>query len=391
MRVVQTSLMILRLERIKNTQTRENEDCLGSRASTHGGLVRKYPADRYGEEMGPSARIWKTAFDETEKHDREMTMGWRDSIDALLVFAGLFSAVISGFLSQTYQALQPDLARITALLLIEQIALMRALADGVSPNDIPITTPRDLDSAVFASSTDYWTHGLWFTGLTLSFITALFAVVMKQWISSYMTPVSGNPLEQVRMRHFRFKGLEKWHVPALFGFLPVLLHISLFLFLAGLVSFLSALNITMAVITALLAGSAFLAYVTANSLPVFYPECPYKTPLSSLARYLWWTLRTGASKLKHRFTAVGRRAGAAVSELKVSTYASLTTLEAQAVHTFRHHLDTHLKVWLYDNSSNYSVKDIVLEAFAGLKSDFTLRFSDAFAPIALEVEAAFNQ
>ncbi|KIK54353.1 hypothetical protein GYMLUDRAFT_142411, partial [Collybiopsis luxurians FD-317 M1] len=51
---------------------------------------------------------WKVYLDETESHDEDMLKGFRDTIDTLLVFAALFSAVVTSFIIQTSQALQPD-------------------------------------------------------------------------------------------------------------------------------------------------------------------------------------------------------------------------------------------------------------------------------------------
>lgn len=47
---------------------------------------QKYPADAYGEEMGPSARVWRMYLDEAQKADTELVEGWRDTTDVLLVF-----------------------------------------------------------------------------------------------------------------------------------------------------------------------------------------------------------------------------------------------------------------------------------------------------------------
>ncbi|EKM61825.1 uncharacterized protein PHACADRAFT_58233, partial [Phanerochaete carnosa HHB-10118-sp] len=42
------------------------------------------------------------------KYDGGRVTGYSEDIDTLLVFAGLFSAILSAFVVQTYQLLQPD-------------------------------------------------------------------------------------------------------------------------------------------------------------------------------------------------------------------------------------------------------------------------------------------
>lgn len=91
----------------------------------------------------------------------------------------------------------------------------------------------------------------------------------------------GSPKAQAEVRHFRYYGIEKWQVPLIIGLLPTLLHLSLFLFFAGLVVFLFTLNYTIASVVAAIASIVYLAYVDSILLPIWYAECPYKTPLSS--------------------------------------------------------------------------------------------------------------
>ncbi|PBK88641.1 hypothetical protein ARMGADRAFT_1115982 [Armillaria gallica] len=48
-----------------------------------------------------------------------MLAEWQDTIDVLLVFAGLFSAVLMTFVVQTLQSMQPDYNQASAFLLLE--------------------------------------------------------------------------------------------------------------------------------------------------------------------------------------------------------------------------------------------------------------------------------
>ncbi|KAG7443217.1 uncharacterized protein BT62DRAFT_982123 [Guyanagaster necrorhizus] len=211
-----------------------------------GDYEKTYPEDPIFEEMAPSARIWQAYLDECQTYDAEMVEVWRDTIDVLLVFAGLFSAVVTTFVVQTLQSLQLDFNQVSASLLFELVSVQRALANGTSVDDVPSSqlTPT---SSFSPSSLIVWTNGLWFVSLSLSLTIALVAVLTKQWIHHYISVPSGTPRYRSRIRHFRYMGLEKWHVPVIVGLLPLLMHSSLALFFAGLVLFLITLHIGIAI------------------------------------------------------------------------------------------------------------------------------------------------
>ncbi|KAK0457159.1 uncharacterized protein EV420DRAFT_1271889, partial [Desarmillaria tabescens] len=198
---------------------------------------QKLPEDKQYEELGPAARVWRTFLEECAAFDRELVEGWKDSLDVLLVFAGLFSAVVTTFVVQTSQSLQLDYTLVTASLLYELVNVQRAAANGTLVDSIPrsgLTPFSDFRPA----TSDSWINGLWFTSLSLSLATALVAVLTKQWIHQYMSVPSGTPRDRCRVRQFRYMGLQEWSVPFIIGFLPVLMSASLGIFLVGLVIFL---------------------------------------------------------------------------------------------------------------------------------------------------------
>ncbi|KAJ8094518.1 hypothetical protein PM082_010952 [Marasmius tenuissimus] len=76
-----------------------------------------------GEEFGENARIWQVYSEEAAKADTAMTDGWNRSMDVLLVFTGLFSAVLTTFIIQSYQNMAPDPVDTTNALLSQLILL----------------------------------------------------------------------------------------------------------------------------------------------------------------------------------------------------------------------------------------------------------------------------
>ncbi|KAF9025103.1 hypothetical protein BDZ89DRAFT_925169, partial [Hymenopellis radicata] len=73
---------------------------------------------------------WKTYMDESTKFDFDMVENWRDGLDMLLVFAALFSGVVTTFVVQTYQSLSVDYAQVTASLMLRLIDIQVAISQG---------------------------------------------------------------------------------------------------------------------------------------------------------------------------------------------------------------------------------------------------------------------
>ncbi|KAH8832045.1 hypothetical protein DL96DRAFT_1460212, partial [Flagelloscypha sp. PMI_526] len=199
----------------------------------------KYPEDTPGEELGPDARVFKVYNDEAEKYDADMVRGFRDSLDGLLVFASLFSAVVTTILMQTVQVLPTDQSRITNHLLYETTLLLRANGNATAINSIS-PSPYGPDSNTFGKN-DIWINGLFIASLTLSLTTALLSVLAKQWLQAYMSVTSGSARDVALIRHLRFAGLERWKLHEFLGTLPLILHTSLGLFFAGLFVFVRTL------------------------------------------------------------------------------------------------------------------------------------------------------
>ncbi|KAF5353832.1 hypothetical protein D9758_010612 [Tetrapyrgos nigripes] len=240
--------------------------------------TRKYPKDELGKEARENARVWKVYLDEAETFDDEMLKGFRDTLDALLVFAALFSAVVTSFVISTVVNLQPDYTKITASLMREQNLLLRVAGDTTALNAVPKTSV-DLDNTD-VSTKDLWINGLFFASLSLSLATALLSVLVKQWLQAYTLSLpTGNPQERAKIRQFRYLGFEMWKVPEIIGLLPIILHASLGLFMVGLSVYVSELHESLCWIVVSVTGISFLMYFGSIIIPVIHIQCPYRVPI----------------------------------------------------------------------------------------------------------------
>ncbi|KAF9062901.1 hypothetical protein BDP27DRAFT_1480341, partial [Rhodocollybia butyracea] len=158
--------------------------------------------------------------------------------------------------------------------------LFRAGENNTALSQVPLT-----NTAFSPANSDLWVNGLWFTSLAIALSVALFAVLAKQWLRQYMSIITGSPRERAFIRQFRFDGLKKWRVQAFIVKLPILLHLSLILFLAGLVVFLVPLSITMAYTTGAITILVVILYFTATVLPLLTIQCSYRTTFSDILHY----------------------------------------------------------------------------------------------------------
>jgi hypothetical protein len=74
------------------------------------------------------------------------------------------------------------------------------------------------------------------------------------------------------------------------GFIPLLLHVSLLLFFAGLVAFLWPINPVLMIVAALMLGLISAIYLGLMILPIITWDAPYQMPLSNVAWGLYQRL-----------------------------------------------------------------------------------------------------
>ncbi|SJL04775.1 uncharacterized protein ARMOST_08145 [Armillaria ostoyae] len=334
---------------------------------------QKYPEDAPYKEAAPAARVWRTYEDESRNHDANMVEESRDNVDVLLVFAGLFSAVVTTFVVQTSQSLQADYAAMSASLLYETVLIQRAIANGSPVNSIS-PSPLNPTIAFVPATTDVWVNGLWFTSLFLSLTTALVAVLVKQWLHHYVALPSGTPRDRSFTRQFRYAGFQKWHVQVIIGLLPVLMHLALAIFLSGLVIFLHPLRAALSWIICAGTILVYTAYVAATILPIIFPQCPYRTPLCDLVyvslrrivpRVTWpqWCRKEFLSLCIQRdFSAMFHYR----PRVQARNSQSLTVIESKFVGQMSINLAAEALHWLFSASSNPTVQSIVIQSMGGL-------------------------
>ena len=109
--------------------------------------------------------------------------------------------------------------------------------------------------------------------------------MIQQWTRRYVrvTQPLGAAHKRARIRHYIINGSSNFHFLLTTDAVPTLLHFSVFLFFAGLLILLRHINhaVFNAVVAWVVLCVVVYAYIT--FLPVFHPDSPHYTPLSSLA------------------------------------------------------------------------------------------------------------
>ncbi|ESK91719.1 hypothetical protein Moror_10639 [Moniliophthora roreri MCA 2997] len=222
------------------------------------------------------------------------------NIDALLTYAGLFSAVVTTFAAGAINSLQQDPQE-------EMVRLLAVIAGQASAE------PQE---EFKASAASIRINVMYHLSLTLSLTSALIGLLCKQWLREYQRDYPyGNLKQKLAIRQSRYEGLWKWHVPGIIGsFIPLLLEVATAFFFFGFITMLWETNHTVAiviivaviisllfvVITTFLAP-IFLLITWARKKP-FMIQCPYKIP------YSWIIIRfvTHFFLLWHRFASHGK-------------------------------------------------------------------------------------
>ncbi|KAF7366948.1 hypothetical protein MSAN_00953500 [Mycena sanguinolenta] len=241
----------------------------------------KDPAVSDSSDEAAAAKMWAVYISEAEKYDKGLVESWKSDMDGLLIFAALFSAILTAFIIESYKSLDADPAN-TAVQILGQISQqLAASANGTKFNPGP-SVPFTPGWASLVC------NGLWFLSLGFSLTCALVATLVQQWARDFLhkTDIRSAPVIRARIFSYLYYGLKRFRMHTVVEIMPILLHTSLFLFFVGLVAFLSPVNIILAAIAAAILGAVVSVYSVFTILPLWYRDCPYHTPLSSA----FWTV-----------------------------------------------------------------------------------------------------
>ncbi|KAG8986794.1 hypothetical protein FRB90_003771, partial [Tulasnella sp. 427] len=226
-------------------------------------------------EFGDARGFWNRYEELAGNIDRDLSKDLNANLDTLLIFAGLFSAINTAFISLAMPDLSPGpLDRTNSLLEILVSRNDNVTLLAVQPSVSTKWTPAPASVAA---------NCLLYASLCCSLLAAAGAMLGKEWLQFFDRKGKVASLgDQARLRQKKFTGVQKWHFRETIQLLPYTLLLSVCLFFAGLVPYLLRIHSAVAnVVIAFMVVGTVLWLITVLTC-VLDPHSPYQNSLTYL-------------------------------------------------------------------------------------------------------------
>ncbi|KZT04552.1 uncharacterized protein LAESUDRAFT_761108 [Laetiporus sulphureus 93-53] len=220
---------------------------------------------------------WQAFIEEASKEQDRYIKAWNTEMDTLLLFAALFSAVLTAFVVESYQELQVDTGSETVEVLQQILGTLQSIQGTVGTSGVS-TDVSDFQP----TSSAVRVNALWFASLVISLSAAFLAILAKQWLLHLDKTFAPTLPMKGRQHQYRYENIEKWKLTPVPSSLPILLHVSLLLFFAGLIECLWSVNVTVAVVSLCFVGITVTIYFAIHILSLVCPPSPYKSSVTSV-------------------------------------------------------------------------------------------------------------
>ncbi|KAF9651183.1 hypothetical protein BDM02DRAFT_3091554, partial [Thelephora ganbajun] len=130
------------------------------------------PADIFG---GTHTNVWPAYNKISQEFDEKRLAKWNKDLDVLLIFAALFSAIVTAFLVRALDSLGPNYQQQSTLLLHQLLNGQDPSLANISDPTVPFSPPG------FAIVVNC----LWFASLSASLGASFGAMVCKEWLTEY--------------------------------------------------------------------------------------------------------------------------------------------------------------------------------------------------------------
>ncbi|KAF9484070.1 hypothetical protein BDN70DRAFT_826261, partial [Pholiota conissans] len=217
----------------------------------------------------PDGDPWEILLKPELEADRMQCDAWKEEVQTLLIFAGLFSAVVTAFVIESYRFLQPD-PNDTIIGLLTQIA-NGPNATSLSP--LSASTSSSKLASFSSTSSSVRINVFWFFSLILSLTTVLVGTIALQWLREHQSYPGFSPKQILAALRMRSKALKAWYVPQIFATLPLLLQSALMLFLVGLIDFTQPLGMALSISITCVIALVILFFVATTILPAVQGLC----------------------------------------------------------------------------------------------------------------------
>ncbi|KAG8963053.1 hypothetical protein FRC03_003488 [Tulasnella sp. 419] len=223
--------------------------------------------------------FWQVYLSETNKFDKELLDNWNETLNSLLLFATLFSAINTAFIIEAYKGLRPDNAETTNTLL--KLVVDRLYDNANDYRKAIGEVPWQPSGEVVRVNSTF------FVSLACSLLASFGAILGKEMLSEYKNSGALSTLpEQGRIRQRKYNGLKRFRFRLLMQLLPALLQLSLALFLIGIIDFMWQINFAIAAVVMVPVTVGLLAYCLSLIIALKHPDSPFQTSISKSFRLL---------------------------------------------------------------------------------------------------------
>ncbi|KAJ3559502.1 hypothetical protein NM688_g307 [Phlebia brevispora] len=243
--------------------------------------------DTVDVELQEQEKAWETVVDTLKDREKRTTDSWKDELGNLLIFTGLFSAIVTAFTVLSLTWLQQDPGDATNMFLAHMslqfssfvVSPATTETTGYVNSSLPALSLQNVTSSFVPPSYAVPVNVLWLLSLTLSLIAAFFAIAVQQWLRQLEMPPGISLRKAAQLLSLRYSGLLAWQVPGITVVLPLLLQIAVVLFIVGLFILCRALDHTVTTVFGVVAAVALVVFLLMSLAPLISIRCPYKSPL----------------------------------------------------------------------------------------------------------------
>ncbi|KAH9956549.1 hypothetical protein BC827DRAFT_1231402 [Russula dissimulans] len=253
--------------------SRDRKSDIENRSDSKNPLRGKPGDPDYEDDSGPLFSLYsKMAAEE----DVKLAERWQKDADNILVFTGLFSAVVTALLVVTIPDVRSNPQDITNFYL-QQISNASAKPSPPSPGNQPPPFSAPTLSVVV--------NLLSFLSLFISLSCAVLATVVQQWARRYVRytqPSQRSPKIRARTRAMFSYSVDRLFIGCISSLLPCYLNLAIFFFMIGLLVFIYNINHVMFIFMILLFVWSIGVYGFFTFLPLFQRGSLLYTPISTL-------------------------------------------------------------------------------------------------------------
>ncbi|KAF9782788.1 hypothetical protein BJ322DRAFT_172137 [Thelephora terrestris] len=246
-------------------------------------------------EVDPRGRFFEMFNREADEYEEDLCNKHRKNLNATLIFASSFSAVVGAFIIDTQRELRPDYNEMS-------FAVLKMLLNATS--GIPKKSNVPVPSGPSASAIQV--QSILFASLASALLAAFLAMLGKRWLNLH---VEGSLVERGHQREPRIREMTTWRFRIIMECIPLVVQVSVLLLGYALAQYMWGLSQTVSAVIAGFTGFGVLFYLFTVFASIVWETCPFQTPVSVALRYVISLVK----RHQRRLSEVVRQSTAAVT------------------------------------------------------------------------------